>query len=249
MAGTETVGAVAPGRSPTNDPRGVVCALAPALAPALEEIARQTWPREVRVREKRFVVFGPTEVVTEEVPPRFRIIVRRRDLFTLEEDWRIEAGGPVEFFEWDESGAIVGAYGVRYPSYSVRPVYDEAGAWAGLGLNCRSIQVGEAYLRTVDARVTCAEYVRSAGVPDVIAGLKNLQGRPRVDEARPGLRPTHELYDVLLRENKRTYFESRGVNQYVGPGWTRETLFHAFDDPSVRAVWIGDREPPKPERH
>lgn len=232
-----------------SSPCHILCSIAPEIVPVLREMAEETWPRHTYREERRWGFVGPLRRVRVDLPDRFRILLRRYDPFTVKPDWRVEAGGPVEFFEWDDSGRIVGPYGIRMPVYTVRPVYDHVGSWSGFGVNCRSCQGPGGRLMALDARLDCPLYVRSRNSSDLLESLYSIRGRPRFEEARPGLSPTDPYFDLMQRINRRTYFESRGANQYLGPGWTPETLEQVFSDPEVRAVWLGDESPPAPSPH
>jgi hypothetical protein len=240
-------------RGAEQTPLHVLSDIAPSLVPVLYELADKTWPGTRETARKRFGAFGPTERVREELPVQYRVLLRRYDLGTLDPCWRLEAGGPVEVFDWDDSGRITGPYGFRYPVYSVAPVYDEVGRLAGFGLNGRPSTRDDGALASIDARMECASFVRSTDAGAVSAALRALAGRPRTEETRPGMAPTHAYFDVLQRVDKRLYLANRGVNQYVSPGWTPETIRAAFDDPAVRALWIADPDgpsaTPEPQEH
>jgi len=232
-----------------SSPCAILCHVAPHVLPTLHALAERTWPSEIAVSQRRWGVLGKTEIVRERVGPRYRIILRRRDLSTLEEDWRLEAGGPVEFFDWDASGRILGPYGIRYPNYSIRPVFDEMGRWCGFALNARPLVGPERRLQAVDARLDAPVFIRSTEVSDLVEALSSLEGKPRIDESRPGLDPTHAYFDLLRMCQRETYFKSRGVNAYVPRGWTPDTLQELFGDSGVRAVWLGEEDAPRPEAH
>jgi hypothetical protein len=231
-----------------ESPRRILCRMAPHVVRTLYELGERTWPQTSRPAPPGRFSFATAKPT---IAPLFRVIMRRKDLGTLQESWRLECGGPVEFFEWDDSGAIRGSYGVRYPVYSVMPVFDESGQWSGFGLNSR--RAGTEHMQALDARVDCAAFVRSTNPEELVAGLRSLAGKPRIEEIRPGVSPTSEYIDLMLSANRRSYFTNRGVNQYIGPLWTPESLDHVFDEPEVRAVWIAhpDRPgaTPKPEKH
>lgn len=236
----------------TNSPRHILAQIAPEAVPVLYDLAEGTWPPQSRSKGKTFSPVRPIGAAIPATSPRYRVLLRRRDLTTLATSWALEAGGPVEFFEWDDSGRILGPYGVRYPLYSVVPVFNERLHWCGFGINGRTGRWG-GRMRAIDARIDCPVYVRSTNTADLIEGLRSVRAHPRVEEARPGLSPTNAYFDLMLRENRRTYFEARGVNQYIGPGWTSEALERAFEDRHVRAIWIAHPDRPSatpaPEKH
>jgi hypothetical protein len=240
-------------RARTDSPLRVLSEIAPPIVPILYQLAERTWPRIRESTRRRFGVIGPEERVKEELPVRYRILLRRYDLATLNPSWRLEAGGPVELFDWDDSGRITGSYGFRYPVFSISPVYDEVGRMAGLAVNGRPSTREDGALDAIDARMDSAAFVRSSDIGVLSSALGSLAGKPRIEEARPGMEPTHGYFDVLQRVEKSSYLVSRGVNEYVSPGWNPETLAASFDDASVRAVWIADPNGPSatpmPERH
>jgi hypothetical protein len=212
--------------------------ITPRIVPVLKCIAEQTWPARTYVeKRRRLFLLGPEERIVREGPPRYRIILRRYDLGTLRLDWRLEANGPMELLDWDDSGRVEGAYGFRYETYTIRPVYDEIEQFCGFGVNCRLLHDPEGVLHAVDARIDCSTFVHSRDIDALAAALMEIQGRPRVEEGRPGYAPTHEYAELIRRHvNKRAYFLSYGVNAYVSPGWTAEGLEQVFADPRVRAV-------------
>lgn len=227
-----------------RSPADVLTEIAPVVVPILYQMAEWTWPRQREQVRKRFGIVGPEQRVREELPAQYKILLRRQDLATLRPSYRLEAGGPVEFFDWDESGRVGGAYGIRYPVYSICPVYDEVGNWSGFALNGRPSTRNDGCLSAIDARLECALFVRSTDPTDLISAFKSLDGKPRVEEARPGMEPTRQYFDLLQRENKQLYMINRGANQYVGPGWTSNTLRLALEEPWVRAIWISDPKGP-----
>lgn len=218
--------------------------IAPDVVPVLYRIAGSTWPQVVRSTRRKYGLVGPKETVQETLSPQYKVLLRRYDLATLTTSWRLEAGGPVEFFDWDASGRVRGAYGIRYAFYSICPAFDEVEGWSGFGLNGRQSDRLDGAMSAISARLDCPEYIRSHHASDVVAGLESLRGRPRVEEARPGMAPTDGYFDVMQRENREAYLKNRGVNQYIGPGWSPETLVQTFRDPTVRAVWIADPDLP-----
>lgn len=237
----------------SDPPLKILSEIASEVVPVLYDIAAKTWPPGRESTHRRFGVVGPQQQVRKVLPPQYRVLLRRYDLATLRPNWRLEAGGLVDFFEWDDSGRIYGSYGYRYPLYSVSPVFDELGNWSGFGLNGRPSNRKDGALSAIDARLACDAYIRSTDAGDAVSALRTLMGRPRVEEERPGIAPALAYIEVLQRDNKRLYFLNRGVNQYVGPGWTPETLRQAFLPRWVRAVWIADPNAPSatptPEGH
>ncbi|HEV3309065.1 MAG TPA: hypothetical protein VG815_00875, partial [Chloroflexota bacterium] len=237
------------GRRPVD----ILAAVAPEVVPALYKLAERTWPRQRETTRRKFGFIGPEETVREDMPVRYKVLMRRYDLATLRPSWRLEAGGPVELFEWDDSGKITGRYGFRYPVYSICPVFDESGHWSGFGLSGRPPSRDDGALNAIDARLECLAYVRSTNVSELLEALKAQEGKPRIEEARPGMAPTEEFTNVLQHDNKRTYLTNRGVNEYLGPGWTPDTIRLAFRNPRVRAVWIADPKGPNatptPQEH
>jgi hypothetical protein len=233
----------------------VLCGIAPEVVPVLYFLGDHSWPSP-RVRPRRRGLLD--RFITPSTPaPRFKVFLRRYDLGTLQTEWRLEAAGPVEFFDWDDSGRITGNYGYRYPVYTVRPVFDEvrvlpAGSSAvsfasedgrslihsGFAINCRPLQDSRGYCTTIDARIDAPVYIRSNSTMDLVKGLKDVVGRPRIEEGRPGISPTNAYFDLMEHINREEYFRSWGYNEYVTPGWTPETLMAVFYYPAVRALWV-----------
>lgn len=234
-------------------PLTILSEIAPLVVPALYQFAEHTWPRETEIERKRFGIVGSTVRVKAELPPRYRIVLRRYDLATLDSSWRLEAGGPVDLFEWDESGRVTGFYGFRYHVLSISPVYDELGHPAGFAINGRPSNREDGALSSIDARIDTTAFVRSTDPTDLISTLRLPHLVPRIEEVRPGMAPTAGYANVLRQMDKRAYLTSRGVNEYVSPGWTPDTLRKAFEHPAIRALWIADPSgpsaTPKPEHH
>ena len=242
---TATADASSPlGNSYIPEPLRVLSELASKLVPVLYETGEKTWPREREYTRRKWGVFGPEEVVRESRPRRFAVLLRRCDLANLRPCWRLEAGGPVEFFEWDQSGRVHGTYGIRYSVISAAPVVDENGIICGFAVNARSSTGGDGTIRAIDARVDSAVFVRSVDANDVISAVRGCAGKPRTEDSRPGMEPTSDFFHVLRYENKTDYFLRRGANQYVGAGWTPASVQDALMVPGARALIIGHPDEP-----
>ncbi len=233
----------------------ILCGIAPEVVPVLYFLGDQSWPSpRVRVRRKGLL---DALVPAATRPPRFKVLLRRYDLGTLQTEWRLEAAGPVEFFDWDDSGRITGNYGYRYPVYSVRPVFDELRSvpvgssvvsfashngrslvHSGFAINCRPLRESKGYCTAIDARIEAPVYVRSNSTIDLIKDLREVAGKPRLEEGRPGISPTDAYFDLMELVNREEYFRTWGYNEYVSPGWNPESLMMSFYDPAVRAVWL-----------
>jgi hypothetical protein len=218
--------------------------LTSTIVPVLYEVGEKTWPRLCEYRRKRWGVIGPEITVHEILPRRFTVMLRRYDLATMWPSWRLEAAGPVEFFEWDDSGRILGSYGVRYSVLSVAPVVDEQSDVAGVTINSRSATGVGGMVNAIDARIDSAAFVRAISGPDIASALRAVAGKPRVEEFRPGISPTSEYFEVVSRQNKSAYFEARGANEYLGPEWTPVSIRNAFRNPAIRAVVLGNPSEP-----
>lgn len=237
----------------SESPLGILSEAAPSVVPVLYELAARSWPLTTEVERRRFGFFGPTQREKLVMPPRFKILLRRYDLATLNPSWRLEASGPIECFEWDDSGKIMGSYGFRYPVISVVPVYDERNHPVGFAVNGRPSNRPDGALGAIDARIDTAAFIRSTNVDELLPVLRSPDLRPRIEEARPGVAPTWAYVEVLKQLDKGAYISSKGANEYVSPGWTPQTLRSAFDHPAVRSVWVADPSgpsaTPKPEHH
>ena len=253
MATRDLAAVVRPGTANATSPLAILANIAPAVVPMLYELADHAWPPVRDIVAKRFGVFGPPRRVRRKDPPGNRVVLRRFDLATIRPNWRLEAAGPVELFDWDDSGRVIGSYGFRYSVYTVYPVFDENREAIGFGINGRAPSTGDGTMSAIDARLNCESFVRSTDAKAVNAALRSVAGKPRTEESRPGMDPTDGYFDVLQHENKRSYLTTLGVNQYISPGWTSESVQDAFEDPSVRALWIGDPNrpsaTPEPEAH
>ena len=240
----------------------VLCAIAPDVVPVLQSMGDATWPSERRL-ERRPKGLLSTLTPEPTLAPPFKVLLRRHDVGTLRTDWRLEAAGPMGFFEWDDSGRITGNYGYRYPVYSVRPVFEQRQPsrssapapgfalgdgrtlfHAGFAINCRPLLGSHSHVTPIDARIDAPVYVRSNAPTEVVHGLSEVTGKPRVEEGRPGISPTDAYFDLMEQVNRTRYFQTWGYNEYISPGWNSESLMNVFADPSVRAVWL----PPAGER-
>ncbi|HZT97798.1 MAG TPA: hypothetical protein VFB34_13265 [Chloroflexota bacterium] len=218
-------------QSPESSPSGILCRVAPAVAPLLRSMARRTWSLPESHQSSGAVSQGAHDP--------FKILLRKRDLATLRIDWRLEAAGPMQLVEWDQSGRVLGPYLYRYQVYTVRPVFDDLGVHCGFGLNGRSLRPDQTVYMPVDARVDCALFIRSTDLRELLRGLESLTGSPRTEEGRPGLAPADAYFDLMQEINRTNYFLTWGYNEYMAPGWTAETLAPVLDNPAVRAVWLG----------
>lgn len=225
----------------SKTPLDVLSELAPALAPVFYEMGERVWPRDRESTKPRFGLAGGRETARETGPRRFAVLLRKRDLFTLDLNWRLEAGGPVEFFEWEDSGTVTGSYGVRYPVISVAPVLDESRRWSGFAICPRTAGSPGGALSAIDARLDSHAFVRSMDSAEIARTLREAGLGPRVEEARPGMAPTELYFQTIRNEDRRGYFLSRGANDYVSPGWTPETIRQAFRNPRVRALRIASQ--------
>jgi len=95
--------------------------------------------------------------------------------------------------------------------------------------------------------------VRSHDPVKIAEAVRAVAGSPRAEEFRPGMEPTAAYFQVLQLENKASYFLRHGANEYVGTGWTPDSIRKAFHNPVVRALVIGNpAEPtltPEPMEH
>ena len=65
------------------------------------------------------------------MPVRYKILLRRYDLATLNPSWRLEAGGAVQLFDWDDSGRITGRMASGTPSSRWAPFATKWAGWPG----------------------------------------------------------------------------------------------------------------------
>ncbi len=223
---------------PTKSPCEILARIAPEVAPVLLELGQQAWSPKSQ-RQSTVAQSGRLEPVHGSTPGPFKVLMRRYDLSTLRTDWRLEAAGPMQLLEWDESGRVNGPYAFRYQVYTIRPVFDDDGFHCGYGVNCRFLRQDQSVYEPVDARMDCAVFVRSTDLIDLLAGLRSVDGSPRTEEGRPGLAPTDAYFELMQHINRTNYFLTWGFNEYVAPGWSADTLVEVFRNPEIRAVWLG----------